>query len=123
MTNAKHFADLLGKIGRICVRYKACEDCPPRDDVCEAVLAAVEDYRKHKKPKPEVIDKAVDVYTIEVEIERGKFTAQVWTPKQGAECIADYIKSAYQGNCTAATATVLSAKRFVLESHREDEDE
>lgn len=84
------------------------------------IHAAVEAYRRRKKPCAEVIDEALDVYTIEVEIVRGKASAQNWTPQQGASYTADYIKSAYQGDC--ATVRVLSAKRFVLESRREKEE-
>lgn len=117
----------------ICLSNRICSNCALYyDDIgCRAnirdkcfdadeALDIVEKFRNRNKSCAEVIDRAVDVYTIEVEVERNKSTAQAWTPKQGAEYTADYIKSAFQGNCT--TVSVLSAKRFVQESHREESE-
>ncbi|MBR5948622.1 MAG: hypothetical protein IKZ82_08280 [Clostridia bacterium] len=108
-----------------------CELC--RDGYCasrltakafdpEAVVAAVENYRKRKKPCAEVIDKFVDIYTIEVELH---CTVEGGHDPSAAECsekLRKHIGEVYYGNRNSATVRVLSAKRFVLESHREDEE-
>lgn len=116
----------------ICRNHPYCRECElGRDGCCaarlsgnafdlEAVCAAVEAYRKRKKPCAEVIDRALDVYTIEVEMLRGRASSQSWTPKQCAKYAAGCIKDACTGK--SPTVRVLSAKRFVLESHREEEE-
>lgn len=97
-------------------------DCSPKSRTFDIDLAieAAEKWRETRKPKPEVIDKAVDIYTFEVEVERGKSAAQAWTPKQLAEYAADCLERIYRGN--GATVSVLSAKRFALETHREEDE-
>lgn len=110
-----------------------CEHCPlidMDDGYCkagflnscfdaEAAIAAVEAYRKRKKPCAEVIDRTLDVYNIEVKITRST-PPKNWTAKDGAQYAVDYLRRGY---CTddCATVRVLSAKRYVLESHREEE--
>lgn len=111
-----------------------CEHCPlvdMDDGYCKAgflnsvfdpetVIAAVEAYRKRKKPCAEVIDRALDVYNIEVEITRST-PPKNWTAEQGAQYAVDYLRRGYTVD-DCATVRVLSAKRFVLESHMEEEE-
>lgn len=125
-------AALARDVKAICESQCFCSDCELwRDGFCvsrmsgkafdvEAVCAAVEAYRKHKKPCAEMIDRALDIYTIEVEMLRGRASSQSWTPKQCAKYAAGCIKDACTGK--SPTVRVLSAKRFVLESHREEEE-
>lgn len=88
----------------------------------EAVIHAVEDYRKRRKPCAEVIDKTVDIYTIEVEVERGAVGATM-PAKYFAECAVGELQRYFRLSAQPATVRVLSAKRFVLESHRESDGE
>lgn len=114
----------------ICKEQLCCEGCPlgtGDTKPCAAnynnfnpdkAIAAVETYRKQKKPCAEVIDRALDVYNIEVEITRST-PLKNWTAEQGAQYAVDYLRRGYTVD-DCATVRVLSAKRFVLESHRED---
>lgn len=88
----------------------------------DAVIAAVEAYRKRRKPCAEVIDRAVDIYTIEVEVERIYPLANEPIPvKEHADFIATFLRrQMFNGTPLSAAVRVLSAKRYVLESHRED---
>ena len=117
----------------ICMEQFCCVACPfslgdppscavnYNDLDLDAAIAAVEAYRKRKKPCAEVIDKAMDVYTIEVEVERSPcdalMAAEIFA--NGAKHILD---EHYMKTHKLATVRVLSAKRFVMESHREDEE-
>ena len=112
-----------------------CQHCPltSADGCCkggllnsifdpEATIAAVEAYRKRKKPCVEIIYRALDVYTIEVEVERGAVGA-TRTAKYFAEGAVNELQCYYKSVDRPATVRVLSAKRFVLESHRESDRE
>lgn len=112
-----------------------CADCPIGDKngvhVCRMTsdffdlnksLAAVEAYRKRKKPCAEVINKARDVYTIEVEME---IERNSWCANHSVDSCAENLRQdvwQYYSN-NNVTVRVLSAERFVLESHRESDRE
>lgn len=90
----------------------------------EAVIAAVEAYRKRKKPCAEVIDRALDIYTIEVQTIRDSWYLFEKDVKSCAEDAAEALAChLFVNECKDTVARVLSAKRFVLESHRESDRE
>lgn len=133
-TFKNQLAEFARDLAAICADH-SCRSCPLRDDdgPCrgrladvffdtDKAIAAVEAYRTRKKPCAEVIDKAVDVYTIEVEVERGAVGATM-PAKYFAECAVEELQRYFRLSAQSATVRVLSAKRFVLESHREDKDE
>lgn len=132
------FAALVRDLRAFCeLNTDSCEHCPlfdAKDGFCngswrndsfdlEAVVAAVEAYRKRKKPCAEVIDRALDIYTFEVEAERSYTHANEPIPvKEHADFIATFLcLQLYGGTPLSSAVRVLSAKRFVLESHREGE--
>lgn len=120
----------------ICESQVACADCPlslgePPSCVAnyshfnlDIATAAVEASRERKKPCAEVIDRALDIYTFEVEAERSYTHANEPIPvKEHADFIATFLYlQLYGGTPLSSAVRVLSAKRFVLESHKEGED-
>lgn len=110
-----------------------CEHCPlvdMNDGYCKAgflnskfdpevAISAVEAYRKRKKPCAEVIDRALDIYTIEIEVERKGFECDLRSAEDCAKHAMMGLKRFYNNSWN--TVRVLSAKRFVLESHKEEE--
>lgn len=112
-----------------------CANCPigDKNGVCvrritsdsfnlNEAIAAVEAYRKRKKPCAEVIDRALDVYTIEVEVVRGAVGATM-PAEYFAEGAVSELRDYYESVGRPYAVRVLSAKRFVLESHRESDKE
>jgi len=85
----------------------------------DAAIGGVEAYRRRRKPCEEVIDRAVDVYTIEVEVERDRSSCANRSVDRCAEHLKQGVWQYYGCNSDVAVR-VLSAKRFVLESHREE---
>lgn len=128
-------AEFARDVNAICDAHPdTCEHCPMvdmNDGYCkagflnslfdaEAAIAAVEAYRNRKKPCAEVIDRALDVYTIEVEIDYIPKGCYVPSATDCSEKLRKQIEWYYGYNKWAAVR-VLSAKRFVLKSHKEDE--
>lgn len=98
--------------------YSCCPGVPSFDT--DRAIAAIEAWRERRKrkPKPEVIDKAVDIYTFEVEVERKGFECELRNAKKCAKHAAKALKDFY--NNYNATVSVLSAKRFARKTHREE---
>lgn len=115
----------------------SCKHCPLWDSneracmvspmgiefIPDQAIAAVEAYRKRKKPCAEVIDRALDVYTIEVEVERKGAAPNSVSEKHYADALRKHL-IAYYGQVIngSVVVRVLSAKRFALQSHREEEE-
>lgn len=90
----------------------------------ESAVAAVESYREKKrgKPCPEAIDKALDIYTIKVMVERNAVAANlpVRTLAQGA---MNTLRRFYSDLWVDATIRLLSAKRLISEDQKDTNGE
>lgn len=122
MTNEikKELAAFLRDYKEMC-KKTGCGECPMKGRACglnerfdtDRALAAVEAWREKRKPKPEVIDKALDIYTIEAQRERERPMLKVDQYVSMCDIIDDLKRLGY-------TITDFKAQRFVLESHKED---
>lgn len=91
----------------------------------DAALAAVEEYRSSKKPRVEERDKALDVYRIEVVVERSGRLGLAYSASDHAKLLQGSIEGFYargHSDRKSAVVRVLSTKRFALESHKEVEE-
>lgn len=122
MTNEmkKEITAFLRDFKKMC-KMTDCVKCPMINKACRlsplfdvnSAIAAVEEWRKRKKPKPEVIDKALDIYTIEVQKVRKHPGFNVGEYISIRDVMEHFKMFGY-------TITGFKAQRFVLESHRED---
>lgn len=96
-----------------------CEKCSMKGTSCGInerfdsfrAIFAVEKWRESRKPKPEVIDKSLDIYTVEVQAVR--FTPCVSVKERG-----QILRELLSAN--GYTVTDFKAQRFALETHKED---
>lgn len=140
MTNEtkKEIAAFMRDMKAICESNPdSCEHCPlhgPTDRGCtistvsiafnvNRAIAAVEAYRKRKKPCAEVIDRAREIYMLEVEVEKNKYNGFNVPVAVYAESLAYDIERDKTTSDRQYTVRVRSAKRYVLESHRESDRE